>query len=91
MEWLSSNARSDSHKRFPKKSLYYCKGFAIGWWLRHQEAEPNAENGYIWLAVIRSLLMGLERRVVAQQFCRTDRVIRLWIAIASCQRLPPYW
>jgi len=29
--------------------------------------------------VMRSLLMGLERSVVAKQFCRTDRVIRLWI------------
>ena len=64
--------------------------------MRHQEAEPNAENAtlgemrvameaapnrrsYIRLAVIRSLLMGLERSVVAQQFCRSDRVIRLWI------------
>ena len=26
-----------------------------------------------------SLLMGLERQVVAQQFCRSDRVIGLWI------------
>ena len=64
--------------------------------MRHQEAEPNAENAtleelrvameaaptrrsYIRLTVIRSLLMGLERRVVAQQFCRTHRVVRLWI------------
>jgi transposase len=64
--------------------------------LRHQEAEPNAENAtleemrvameaapnrrsYIRLAVMRSLLMGLERAVVAQQFCRSDRVVRLWI------------
>jgi hypothetical protein len=75
--------------------LYCCKGFATGWWLRHQEAEPNAENAtleelavameaapnrrsYVRLAVIRSLLMGVERRVAAQ-FCRSDRVIRLWI------------
>ena len=64
--------------------------------MRHQEAEPNAENAtleemrvameaapnrrsYIRLAVMRSLLMGLERSVVAKQFCRTDRVVRLWI------------
>ena len=64
--------------------------------MRHQEAEPNAENAtleemrvameaapnrrsYIRLAVMRSLLMGLERGVVAQQFCRSDRVVRLWI------------
>ena len=31
------------------------------------------------LAVMRSLIMGLERRVVRARFCRTDRVIRLWI------------
>ena len=53
--------------------------------MRHQEAEPNAENAtleelrvameaapnrrsYIRLAVMRSLLMGLERRVVAHNF-----------------------
>ena len=64
--------------------------------MRHQEAEPNAENArleelrvameaapnrrsYIRLAVMRSLLRGLERRVVRAQFCRTDRVIGLWI------------
>ena len=28
---------------------------------------------------MRSLLMGLERGGVAQQFCRSDRVVRLWI------------
>ena len=42
------------------------------------EAAPNRRS-YIRLTVIRSLLMGLERSVVAQQFCRTDRVLRLWI------------
>ena len=42
------------------------------------EAAPNRRS-YIRLAVIRSLLMGLERGVVAKQFCRTDRVLRLWI------------
>ena len=53
--------------------------------MRHQEAEPNAENAtleelrvameaapnrrsYIRLAVMRSLLMGLERGVVAKRF-----------------------
>ena len=41
------------------------------------EAVPT--TSYIRLAVIRSLLMGLERSVVAQHFCRTDRVVRLWI------------
>ena len=44
------------------------------------EAAPNRRS-YIRLAVIRSLLMGLERSVVAEQFCRTDRVVRLWIAM----------
>ena len=42
------------------------------------EAAPNRRS-YIRLTVIRSLLMGLERSVVAKQFCRTDRVVRLWI------------
>ena len=42
------------------------------------EAAPNRRS-YIRLAVMRSLLMGLERGVVAQQFCRSDRVVRLWI------------
>jgi putative transposase len=44
------------------------------------EAAPNRRS-YIRLAVMRSLLMGLERGVVAQQFCRSDRVVRLWIAM----------
>ena len=42
------------------------------------EAAPNRRS-YIRLAVMRSLIMGLERRVVRAQFCRTDRVIPLWI------------
>ena len=42
------------------------------------EAAPNRRS-YIRLAVLRSLLMGLERGVVAEQFCRSDRVVRLWI------------
>ena len=42
------------------------------------EAAPNRRS-YIRLAVMRSLLMGLERGVVTQQFCRSDRVVRLWI------------
>ena len=42
------------------------------------EAAPNRLS-YIRLAVLRSLLMGLERGVVAEQFCRSDRVVRLWI------------
>ena len=84
--------------KFRKRACTIGKGFARGWRLRHQEAEPNAENAtleelrvameaapnrrsYIRLAVMRSLLMGLERSVVAQQFCRSDRVVRLWIAM----------
>jgi hypothetical protein len=43
------------------------------------EASPNRRS-YIRWAVMRSLLMGLERGIVAQQFCRSDRVVRLWIA-----------
>ncbi len=42
------------------------------------EAAPNRRS-YIRLAVIRSLLMGLERSIVIRQFCRSDRVVRLWI------------
>ena len=42
------------------------------------EAAPNRRS-YIRLTVICSLLMGLERSVVAKQFCRSDRVVRLWI------------
>ena len=42
------------------------------------EAAPTRRS-YIRLTVIRSLLMGLERSVVAKQFCRTDRMVRLWI------------
>jgi hypothetical protein len=42
------------------------------------EAAANRRS-YIRLTVIRSLLMGVERGVVAQQFCRSDRVIRLWM------------
>ena len=44
------------------------------------EASPNRRS-YIRRAVMRSLLMGLERGIVAQQFCRSDRVVRLWIAL----------
>ena len=48
------------------------------------EAAPNRRS-YIRLAVMRSLLMGLARRVVAQQFCRSgssgaalDRDVQRW-------------
>jgi transposase len=42
------------------------------------EAAPN-KRSYIRLAAIRSLLLGLPRRTLCQQFCRTDRMVRLWI------------
>ena len=42
------------------------------------EAAPTRRS-YIDSTVIRSLLMGLRHSVVARQFCRTDRVLRLWI------------
>ena len=44
------------------------------------EAAPDRWS-YIRLAVMRSSPMGLARGVVAQQFCRSDRVVRLWIAM----------
>lgn len=42
------------------------------------EAAPN-KRSYIRLNAIRSLLLGLPRVTVCQQFCRTDRMVRLWI------------
>lgn len=42
------------------------------------EASPT-KRGYIRLAVIRSLRMGIPRATVCQQFFRTDRMVRLWI------------
>ena len=50
------------------------------------EASPNRRS-YIRRAVMRSLLMGLERGIVAQQFCRSDRVVRLWIALFNLGRI----
>jgi hypothetical protein len=44
------------------------------------EAAPN-KRSYIRLATIRSLLMGITRTTVCQQFCRTDRRVRLWIKL----------
>lgn len=44
------------------------------------EAAPN-KRSYIRLAAIRSLLLGLTRITVCQQFCRTDRMVRLWIEL----------
>jgi transposase len=42
------------------------------------EATPT-KRGYIRLAAIRALLMGIPREAVCKLFFRTDRVIRLWI------------
>lgn len=44
------------------------------------EAAPN-KRSYIRLNAIRSLLMGMTRAVVCQQFCRTDRMVRLWVEL----------
>lgn len=42
------------------------------------EAAPN-KRSYIRLNAIRSLLLGIPRATVCQQFARTDRMVRLWI------------
>ena len=42
------------------------------------EAAPN-KRSYIRLNAIRSLLLGISRAIVCQQFCRTERMVRLWI------------
>lgn len=44
------------------------------------ESSPT-RRGFIRLAVIRSLVLGIERTVVCEQFCRSDRVVRLWITL----------
>lgn len=44
------------------------------------EAAPN-KRSYIRLNAIRSLLLGIARTTVCQQFCRTDRMVRLWIEL----------
>lgn len=44
------------------------------------EASPT-RRGYVRLAVMRSLLLGVERAVVCKQFCRSDRMVRLWIGL----------
>ena len=44
------------------------------------EAASN-KRSYIRLAAIRSLLLGITRTTVCQQFCRTDRMVRLWIEL----------
>jgi transposase len=42
------------------------------------EASPT-KRGYIRLAAIRSMMLGVNRTMVCKLFCRSDRVIRLWI------------
>jgi len=44
------------------------------------EAAPN-KRSYIRLNAIRSLLLGIPRVTVREQFCRTDRMVRLWIEL----------
>ena len=44
------------------------------------EAAPS-KRSYIRLAAVRSLLLGIPRATVGQQFCRTDRMVRLWIEL----------
>jgi transposase len=44
------------------------------------EAAPN-KRSYIRLNAIRSLLLGMERSTLCQQFCRSDRMVRLWIEL----------
>lgn len=44
------------------------------------EAAPN-KRSYLRLGAIRSLLLGIGRATVCQQFCRTDRMVRLWIEL----------
>ena len=42
------------------------------------ETAPN-KRSYVRLNAIRSLLLGIARATLCQQFCRTDRMVRLWI------------
>ena len=44
------------------------------------EAAPN-KRSYIRFAAMRSLLLGVSREMVCRQFCRSDRLVRLWIAM----------
>jgi hypothetical protein len=44
------------------------------------DAAPN-KRSYVRLNAIRSLLMGIERATLCKQFCRTDRMVRLWIEL----------
>jgi transposase len=42
------------------------------------DAAPN-KRSYVRLNAVRSLLLGIARTTVCEQFCRTDRMVRLWI------------
>lgn len=42
------------------------------------EAAAN-KRSYIRINAIRSLLLGIDRAILCKQFCRSDRMLRLWI------------
>ena len=44
------------------------------------EAAPNRRS-YIRLNVVRSLLLDISRPTLCRQFCRSDRMVRLWIGL----------
>ena len=44
------------------------------------EAAPNPRS-YIRLNVLRTRLLGIPRATLCGQFCRTDRMVRLWIEL----------
>lgn len=44
------------------------------------DAAPN-KRSYVRLNAMRSLLLGIPRATLCQQFCRTDRMVRLWIEL----------
>lgn len=44
------------------------------------EAAPNRRS-CVRLNCIRSLFLGVSRAIVCEQFCRTDRMVRLWIEL----------
>ena len=52
------------------------------------DAAPN-KRSYVRLNAMRSLLMGLPRAMLCQQFCRTDRMMRLWIELFNRVALMP--
>ncbi len=44
------------------------------------EAAPT-KRSYIRLNAIRSLLLGIPRATVCKLFCRSDRMVRVWIEL----------